>query len=179
MARTEGQIKPRIVKNGGPITNLSYKSYYSSGAAGEDWEAGDWLQLRDDGTVTKSTDSSGIGTGGTNVRFIALSDHDSSAEGKSVFVPVQAITQDTVFRGQLGASSTGSTIPVQAMIGNRYDVTAINSTLVVDVDDTTNPCVEITDVEPNWNPFKSESSESYGMVEFKILPSVLETAPTS
>lgn len=182
MARTEFQFPPRIVKNGGPITSDVYKAYYSSGATSEDWYKGQPLSLRDDGTVTLATDSSGIGTGGANVRFIALTDHDSSAEGESVFVTVQEITQDTVFEGQLNASSTGDTTPVQAMIGDRYDVVLDTSAPYgwgPDVDDTTNPACEIVDVEPNWQWMRNSATEDYGLVRFKFLESIIETAPTS
>lgn len=114
---TTATVQMRIVKNGGPVTSDVYKSYYSDGtSASEDWVKGEMLYL-DAGYIKR------IGTYGTAdtfttsgdsfdaayKRFIALSDHDSSDEGESVYVPVQEILADTVLEIQLAAS--GSTSP--------------------------------------------------------------------
>jgi len=176
MARTNGQIQARIVKNGGPITSLRYKSYYSSGAAGESWSAGQWLRLVDDGTVTLCTDSSGLGSGAKGIRFVALADHDSDPAKGSVFVPVQEITADTRFEMQVHHGTELSAVTTQANIGDRYDVDLVGNVQVVDLEDTTNPCVEITDIEANYNPFNTNATGVYSMVEVKILPSIIEVA---
>lgn len=176
MARTDGQIQSRIVAKGGPITHLRYKSYYSDGSAGEDWSAGDFLRLVNDGTVTKCLDSGGIGTGAKGIRFLAVADHDSSEYGKSVFVAVQEITADTQIEMQVHHDTPASAVVAQANIGDRYDVDIVSGVQVVDLEDTTNPCVEIVDIEPNYNPFNSDATGQYAMVKVKVLPSILETA---
>lgn len=176
MARTNGQIQSRIVKNGGPITHLRYKSYYSDGSTGEDWKAGNLLRLVNDGTVTKCLDSTGLGTGAKGIRFVALADHDSSAEGASVFVAVQEITQDTVFEMQVHHDTAASAVTTSANIGDRFDIDLVGDVQVVDLQDTSDPCVEIIDIEANYNPFKSDATGQYSMVYVKVLPSVIETA---
>jgi len=177
MARTEYMACPRIVMNGGPITSDVVKSYYSSGATSEDWIAGSLLQLTASGLVTLPVAVGNDIGAATNVRYIALKANDSSANEKSIFVAVQAITEDTVFEGQLCDTGSGSSIPAQAMIGDRLDVW-LHTTGVwaPDINDTTNPVVEIVDVETNFDPYSTEKGNVYGLVRFKFLESVIEKA---
>lgn len=114
---TAATVQMRIVSNGGPITSDVYKSYYSAGtAASEDWKKGEMLYL--DAGYIKRIGTSGTADAFTTAgdsfdaaykRFIALTDHDSSAEGESVYVSVQEVLPETTFEIQL--SSSASTTP--------------------------------------------------------------------
>lgn len=112
----------RIVANGGPITKDVYKAYYSDGtAASEDWKAGELLSLVSGylkrcisaGSAAKA-DTDDAPLDAAYKRFIALTDHDSSAAGAAAFVSVQEILDDTILEIQVAASST--TAPTQANV---------------------------------------------------------------
>ena len=134
---TTATVAAVIVKNGGPITSDVYKAYYSAGtAASEDWKKGELLYLVagyikriGTGESAAEIDTDDTGLDAAYKRFIALSDHDSSAEGKSVYVPVQEITADTVLELQVSASST--TAPTQANVAQGTAYTAYMSALNV------------------------------------------------
>lgn len=117
---TKATSPMRICRNGGPVTKDVYKAYYSAGtAANEDWSAGELLYL--DANVIKRIGTFGTaaqidtddgGLNGAYRHFIALDDHDASADAKSDYVSVQEVLNDTELEVQLGASS--STAPTVA-----------------------------------------------------------------
>jgi len=118
----------KIVKHGGPVSKDVYKAFYSAGTAtSEDWVKGELLYLvagylKRIGTggsaAEVDTDDTGYAT--ANKRFMALTDHDSSVEGESVFVAVQEITSDTVLELQVAASSTTAPTQVNVAQGTAY-----------------------------------------------------------
>jgi hypothetical protein len=175
MSYTEFQVCPRIISGGGAITDNTVKSYYSSGATSEDWYAGMPLVQKNDGTVTPASGNSSSEA----IRYIALKDHDSSAEGKSVFVAVQAITPSTIFEGQYNASSTGSGDAVQATIGDQYDIKidATTHNWGPDIDDQTGAIVEITDIGSNYRWFEESSATDYGICRFKFIAETWDNNP--
>jgi len=138
---TTATVAVKIVKHGGPVTKDVYKAFYSDGtAASEDWKKGELLYLVDGfikriGTSGSAASVIATTTGYTTgaKRFIALTDHDSSAEGESVFVAVQEVTSDTVLELQVAASST--TAPTQANVaqGTAYGA-YMSATNVVGLD---------------------------------------------
>ena len=125
---TAPTVQMRIVKNGGPTTKDTYKSYYSAGtSASEDWAKGELVCLvagyiKRIGTFgTASTDSVNTDDLSAARYFITLEAHDASvythatssyAAGDaceaSQYVAVQEIMADTVLELQLCASSTTS-----------------------------------------------------------------------
>lgn len=170
---TTATTQIRIAKNGGPITKDVYKSYYSDGtAAKEDWKKGELLHLSATGKIARADGAEGSGAYGTATAldndapwdaahkwFIALSDHDSSAEGKSVYVPVQEITADTVFEIQLAASST--TAPTQANVLLGVDgygaYTSTTGVWGLDVDDASNGMFVVVAKSSDYKPHQSET----------------------
>lgn len=184
----------RIVKNGGPITSDVYMAYYSAGtAATEDWCKGDILHLSATGKLARADGAEGSGVYGTATAldndapwdaahkwFIALSDHDSSAEGKSVYVPVQEITADTVFEIQLAASST--TAPTQANVLLGVDgygaYTSTTGVWGLDVDDASNGMFVVVAKSSDYSPFIAETgvagtAGSGSMVYAKLVGNII------
>jgi len=135
---TTATVQARIVKNGGPITSDVYKSYYLDGtAAKEDWAKGELVYLdatngaivRGDYTVTNGTfgTAAAVNTNASNDPvsearrwFVTLAGHDSSAEGKSVYVALQEILTDTVLEFQCAASSTTAPLMASYEAGQKY-----------------------------------------------------------
>jgi len=168
---TTATVPLRIVKNGGPITSDVYKAYYNDGgAADEDWKKGELLHLSATGYIARADGAEGSGVYGTATAldndapwdaahkwFIALSDHDSSAEGKSVHVAVQEIMADTVLEIQCAAS--GATAPdCSALLQGVDGYGAYTSTTGVwglDVDDASNGMFVIVDKDDDLFPFKA------------------------
>lgn len=179
MSYTQFQIMPEIIKNGGPISDNQLKA---GGTA--DWYAGCLLRETTSGTVVSApadltSDADAIAATGA-LKYLALKDYDYSVEG-SVFVPVQEILTTTVFRGQFcnDATPSGDTYAAQAVIGDQYGLAWDKDLHVwaVNVDETSTKLVEIVGIAPNTHWYKEHTTDQYGIVYFKFIASVLQTAP--
>ena len=195
---TAATVQARIVKNGGPITKDLYKAYYNDGtAAKEDWKRGELVYLdatgviaRGDATLTNGTlgtakalakDASNDAFGQARRWFIALEDHDSSAEGASVYVAVQEILSDTVLEVQLNANST--TAPTQENVlngqiyGGYLETTGVWG-LNVDDADASNGVLVVQDKDSDvkWSIAETGTAGTDGsglFVRVKLLDTVL------
>lgn len=171
MAKVAITISPKIVKNGGPITKDVYKSH-----ATDLWSKGALLKLSS-GLLVPCVDTKGgdaeIDTDDIAALrlFLALSDHLTE---ESVFVAVQELTPSTVLEVQILASST--TAPRSAGVSNgtgyagyqlQYSAAVEGNGLWgLDVDDTTNPILNVIDVQTNYEPFRATAD--YDRVYVKL-----------
>lgn len=171
MAKVAIPASPRIVKNGGPITDNIWKGDNSSV-----WKKGCLLKLASgviavcDALGTASAlDTDDTGAAGARL-FIALEDVDAATAG---YVAVQEITKDTVFEGRLCASASSN--PTNAVAATQtlyagYQLTT--GVWGVDVDNTTKPLFEIVNKGDELYPFDPDIDDDYGKVWFTISDAV-------
>ena len=187
MAKLAITVAPRAVRNGGPITKDVYKSH-----ATQLWTTGALLKLAS-GLLQPVVDTSAGGAEidtddtGTGVRlFLALENHLTAG---SVFVAVQEIKADTELELQLLASSTTDPTTANVSKGSSYvgyQLTGASQVIDgttytihgrgvwgLDVDDTTTPILNITEVSSNSEPFDPDSTDDYATVWAKVLSAVL------
>jgi hypothetical protein len=195
---TAATVQAKIVKNGGPVTSDQYMAYYNDGtSAKEDWAVGELVYLDQTGVIARGDATLTNGTFGTAKAlaldatndafatprrwFIAMTDHDSSAEGESVYVSVQEILSDTVLEVQLNAS--GSTAPTQANVlngqtyGGYLETTGVWG-LNVDDADATNGIMVVQDKDSDtaWMVDETGAAGTDGsglFVRVKLLDSLL------
>jgi hypothetical protein len=191
-------VQARIVKNGGPKTHELYQAYYNAGtSATEDWARGELVFLDQTGVIARGDGTLTNGTFGTATAlaldtandafatprrwFITLEDHDSSAEGASVYVAVQEILSDTVLEVQLAA--TGATAPSQANVLNGQTYGGISEAtgvwgLNVDDADATNGIMVVQDKDADtaWMVAETGAANTNGSgsyVRVKLVDTIL------
>ena len=64
----------------------------------------------------------------------------------------------------------------QANKGQQYAINVTANVVTVDVSDTGNDAVEITQVGPDWNPAQYTTADTYAKIRFKIAPACLQAA---
>lgn len=181
MAFTVDTIMPRAVSGLGAET-LEARSV--KGDNSTVYKHGMLLRKLTDGTVVPVASNANVG-----VHYVYAGPDLTAATAD--FVEVWRITEETRFLVQSQAAA--ATVPVQAHIGDQYDVNVTASTYVwsVDIDDAddANPIVEITNIWANVYDYAASSIDAagtitvppendvYGLFEVKILPAQLSTAP--
>ena len=135
---------------------------------GESWSAGEFLNVDANGLLNECASDDDAGAGG--IKYYALADM-SDPGNSTTYEEVGVIHSDHVFEGnELNGAVTG------ANIGNHYAIDVTTNVVTVDVDDTGNDAVIITDIGPNWNPAEYVLADTLAKVRFKILTVCLEAA---
>jgi len=156
------KANPEVV--GGPIMATTTKLILN----GQSWNAGQFLFADSSGLLKTCTSDADASTGG--IKYLALStqtDPGNSTTEEEVGV----ITHDHIFEGNEldGAVSVSN-------IGMNYGIDVTSNVVTVDVGDTSNPAVVITDVGSQFSPEQYEASDVCGKLRFQVLTTVIECA---
>lgn len=165
MAFTGVNGPPQVVQLGGAQVVDRYKANTEA-----DLSAGDFLRITSDTGEVEVTDVVDTdNTGG--LEAMAISDFDASEDG-NIVIPTLLITADTVFRQQV---TTGT--PEVGDIGSLATLD-LTTGKMAPTDTTANGVVEIVDVEvrKRWWRADDDVCGAYGVVYFKIIPSILQAA---
>lgn len=164
--RTQYQTQLRTVK---PGANPAVKTAVL-GLANDTWRVGALLTLKQ-GNRAASLGTTIDSTLSGPVKYIALEPFNGDG---TKLVGVQEINSDMVFEVQAATTATIADIGKRGTLTR--DTTTGNYRLNIT---STNPAVEIVDVEPNFDPASPYKNGAYNKVWFKFLPEVLEKAPTA
>lgn len=189
---------PQIISDGGPVFVKTFKA-----ASNVNWNRGTLLKLSTNGTVTPclatgsadTLDTDDTGTSGARL-FVALTawgnlvDTDnqmidasgvnngqttSTAYPVDGYVPVQEVLRKTVFEGKVCTTSSGDAIADVAEINATYALYQLaDGSWAVDIENTTKPVVQVSNVSPNYNPHATQSAQVYNKVYFNVLSAILQ-----
>jgi len=156
-------VNPKMVK--GPVMETVTKLILN----GQSWSAGEVLYVDTSGLLNTCATDADAGTGG--IKYLALADQ-ADPGNSTTEVEVGVITSQHEFEGNEldGAVS-------DANVGEQYGINVTSNVVTVDVGDTTNPAVVITDRGPQWSPVEYETSDVKGKLRFRYLTTVLEATP--
>lgn len=136
--------------------------------SGQSWKAGQFLFDDTSGLLKVADDNADAGTGG--IKYVALSDQ-ADPTNSTTYAEVGIITRDHEFEGnELNGQVTAGTI------GGHYAIDLTTNVVTIDVDDGSNPAVEITDVGFIYNPALYDATDTLAKLKFRILTTVLEAA---
>lgn len=147
---------PRIVKSGSqPVKE------YLPATGSQTWSAGEF-----------ATESSGLVTlvasDAVDVKYY-LPEAQSTATTASEEVAVIRITNDIIFEGnELDGTITS------ANVGKQYGIDVTSNLVTIDVGDTTNKAIEITDVASRYEPSRNDAADVKALARFKFINSVIE-----
>ena len=147
---------PRIVKSGAQPVKV-----YLPATGSQTWEAGEF-----------ATESSGLVTlvasDAVDVKYY-LPEAQSTATAASEEVAVIRLSNDIIFEGnELDGTITS------ANVGKQYGIDVTSNLVTVDVGDTTNKAIEITDVASRYEPSRNDAADVKALCRFKFINSVIE-----
>lgn len=172
---------PRIVKPDATQREVLDNTYRILN--GQSWTAGDFLYLDTNGLLTVCADDADSGTGG--IKFYA-NETVADPEDNTTFASVTKITEDMEFEGNVWHSTAASALAATSLIGQQKALEHSNAAgtdtaagyPVVDLVDSGNAAFEITGVASDYDPSgRNTTSDVYGLVRFKVLPTVISAAP--
>jgi len=135
---------------------------------GESWKAGQPLYMDTNGLLKTCASDADSGTGG--IKFYAINDQTDPGNNTTT-ANVGIITDSTVFEGfELDGTRT------EANVGIPYAIDVTSNVMTVDIGDTGNDAVMITELGPSYAPLVNKSDDVKMRVRFKFLPEVLEAA---
>jgi hypothetical protein len=153
-------VNPKVVKSDVPMETVSRLILN-----GQSWKAGQFLYLDTNGYLNTCASDADAATGG--IKYYALADQDDPAVN-TTYAEVGVITADTVFEGnELDGAVTA------ANIGPYYGISVASNIVTVDVDDTGNDAVVITEIGPDWSPAQYVAADTLAKVRFKIIAATL------
>lgn len=153
---------PRLVA--GPVMETVSKLILN----GQSWKAGQLLYDNTSGLLRACATDADAATGG--IKYVALDDQTDPGNS-TTYAEVGIINRKHEFEAnELDGQVTAGTIGYHAGV----DVT--DNILTIDVDDTTNPAVEVTDVGFIYNPGRYDATDTLAKLKFRILTTVLEAA---
>lgn len=136
--------------------------------SGESWSAGEFLNVDASGLLNECASNDAAGAGG--IKFYALQDM-ADPGNSTTYEEVGVIHADHVFEGnELDGAVTG------AVIGNHYAIDVTSNVVTIDISDTSNDAVIITNIGPNWNPGEYVLADTKAKLQFKILTVCLEAS---
>ena len=172
MNYTASSVQLRITKNGGVIQDNTLKHTGGTHAV-DSWKMGQFLRKTATGCVQAVVEA-GTSAG---ISHIALSDVTAADMASTDFVPVQEVSRDTRFEMQLFADAATDAEVQDAVIGDQYDIEIVSNVTSLNLSDTTDPMVEITDLSTNYNWYSALATDQYGFVEAKVIPALLDVVP--
>ncbi len=131
------------------------------GSAAVTWKAGQLLKTAS-GNVTPCV------TGDTEIKYIALSDQDV-APSAGTLVKVGVLKAGT----ELEINELDGTLAA-ANVGENYGINVASNIVTLDVADTTNLAVKITQLAADYNSEKYDSTDVQARCRVRILSSVLD-----
>ena len=169
MAYSAHSIQPRVVRWGGAtIADNTHMTKASTA-----YSKGMLVRKTTTGTVEEVAANATTGIHG-----IILED---VASGASKYAPVMWPAADTILEAQVHHTTPASAVPAQALIGKQFRINVSSGIWAVDLEQASNPDVEIVDVHNNYMDYDAEGDGSgqFGLVRIKILASRLNTAPAA
>ena len=155
-------VNPKVVS--GPVMETATLIIKN----GQSWKAGEFLNVDSYGLNVCLTDDD-ASTGG--IKYLALEDQDDPV-ATTTTAEVGVIDEDHVFEGnELDGQLTALNI------GANYAINVASNVVTVDVGDTTNPAVQVTDIGQIFNPALYNATDTKQKVRFKILTTCLQAAP--
>jgi len=143
---------------GGPIMATQKKTVEN----GQSWSAGQFLNISANLQLNECQSDDDAGTGG--IKYLALTSQTDPVNTTTV-VEVGIIQADHIFEGnELDGSVT------ELNKGGQYAIDVTSSVVTVDVGDTTNPAVVITEIAEDFNPGDYNNSDTKAKLRFKVLP---------
>jgi len=166
---------PRVVDPGSATiqNNLFIKN-------GEAWTAGAFLRVDTSGLLVELATFAAATHG--NIRAMAL-DTVTDPGNSTTAANVLLIADDTIFEGNMHHDTPSSAVATEAAIGQQYGLHVGNNNATtavsvhnvdMEVKNTTNTCLQVTDIGSDYNPAENSTADVYGRVRFKILPSVID-----
>jgi hypothetical protein len=135
---------------------------------GQSWKAGQFLYMDTNGLLATCASDADAETGG--IKYYAINDQDDPGNNTTT-ANVGIITADTVFEGN---ELDGT--PTIANVGIPYGIDVTSNVVTVDIGDTGNDAVMITELGYQYEPLKNKSDDIKMRVRFKVLPEALEAA---
>jgi len=136
---------------------------------GQSWNAGQFLYVDTSGLLNACASDADAATGG--IKYYALTDQTDPGNSTTE-AEVGIITSDTIFEGnELDGTVT------QANIGPFYAIDVTSNVVTVDVGDTSNDAVVITDIGSEFSPAQYNTDDTKAKIRFRILNVALEAAP--
>jgi len=163
MAATLTPKNPELVS--GPVMATIEKLILN----GQSWNAGQFLNLDANGLLNSCASDDDAGTGG--IKYLALSDQTDPGNSTTL-EEVGIIESDHIFEG----NELDGTV-ADANIGDQYGIDVTSNVVTVDVGDTSNPAVVITDIGNRFSPAEYASDDIKARVRFRILTVCLEATP--
>lgn len=154
---------PRLVK--GPVMETQKKLILN----GQSWLAGEFLNLDANGLLNECASDDDAGTGG--IKYYALTDQTDPGNSTTE-AEVGVIVSDHEFEG----NELDGTV-ADANVGDQYGINVTSNVVTIDVGDTTNPAVVITNRGPQYNPVDFVDADVKAKIRFRILTTVLEATP--
>ena len=132
---------------------------------GQTWNKGQWL-FTDTSDLLKAcaSDADG-GTGG--IKFVALTDQTDPGNSTTL-AEVGVITSDMIW----GMNELDGTVALTD-VGAQFAVDVTSNVVTVDIGDTTNIAVEITDLGATLNPIKYVVADVKAKVYAKVIAAAL------
>lgn len=135
---------------------------------GQSWKAGQFLYMDTNGLLKTCASDADSATGG--IKYYAINDQDDPGNNTTT-ANVGIITADTVFEGfELDGT------PAIANIDIPYGIDVTSNVVTVDIGDTGNDAVKITELGYQYDPLMNKSDDVKMRVRFKVLPEALEAA---
>lgn len=135
---------------------------------GQTWNAGQFLYMDTNGYLVVCASDSDSGTGG--IKYYAVNTQTDPGNNTTT-ANVGIITADTIFEG----FELDGTV-AEANVGIPYAIDVSSNVVTVDIGDTGNDAVMITELGFNYAPLANKSDDIKARVRFKVLPEALEAA---
>ena len=166
-ARTAYQLQLRIVRDGGRVPT------HARGVAGDEWQMGSLLTKTDQGRYAALDGPIDANAAGPIAAI--CTDHEGFSGDAAAHVNVQEIGVDTVFEAQVLAGAADRDDVFKRC---RLTQDATTGHYAVDLNNTTDPSIEIVSVEPEFHGnYGPGASANYNLVWFKFVPGLIATAP--
>jgi len=137
--------------------------------SGQSWKAGQFLFHDTSGLLKTCASDADSGTGG--VKYVALTDQ-ADPGNSTTYAEVGVIHQDHVFE----MNELNGTVS-EANLGVFYAIDVTSNIVTIDVDDTGNDALVVTELGYDYNPLQNTSSDTLARVRVKVIPAAIEAAP--
>jgi len=132
---------------------------------GQSWSAGQLLFADANGLLKACASNADAGTGG--IKYYALTAQTDPGDS-TTYAEVAVITPSTIFEGH---ELDG--VVADANVGESYAIDVTANVCTVDVGDTTNVAVVITEIASDYERIKNAAADVKGRCRFRVLPVAL------
>ena len=164
MAATLTVSNPELVQ--GPVMATTKKLILN----GQSWKAGEFLNVDANGLLKECATDDDAATGG--IKYQALTNQDDPGDSTTLSDDIGIIVSDHIFEG----NELDGTV-ADANIGEQHGIDVTSNVVTVDVGDTQNPAVIVTDIGPRFSPVEYKSDDIKARLRFSILTTCLEATP--